>query len=266
MAAMAISGIIYFRIDVVMISVVQGTTAVGFYSVAYTLSEASCVVPSMLIAALFPVLSRLHRTSKMSFRDTCAQSMRYLLYLALPMAFFVTLWAKPIVPLLYGASFGPSVAALQILIWAAAIMYVTQVLGNAFLAANLQKLNMKLMGFQAALNIGLNVFLIPAYSYFGASIATVAAVACVLPLDLFFLARNGFALGFRGASLPPFFALAVIVAISALLHVNNVPLALITIVDLCVYAAVIYKFGVNEKDKQLMLSLLRRSRSAEAEI
>jgi O-antigen/teichoic acid export membrane protein len=218
------------------------------------------------MSALFPVLAKLHQDSKQSFRDACAQASRYLLYLAVPLAFCVTLWARPIVSLFFGPAYDPSVVALQILIWAAAIMYVTQVLGNAFLAANLQKLNMKLMGFQAALNIGLNVFLIPAYSYFGASIATVAAVACVLPLDLFFLARNGFALGFRGASLPPFFALAVIVAISALLHVNNVPLALITIVDLCVYAAVIYKFGVNEKDKQLMLSLLRRSRSAEAEI
>jgi hypothetical protein len=64
--------------------------------------------------------------------------------------------------------------------------------------------------------------------------------------------------------LPPFFGLAVVVAISALLHLSNVPLALITIVDLIVYAAVIYRFGLNEQDKQLLLSLLKRSRPAEA--
>ena len=259
MAAAAVSMIVFFRIDVVMISLIQGTTAVGFYSVAYTLSEASLIIPTVFISALFPVLSKLHKDSKQSFRDTCAQATKYLVYLALPMAFFVTLWAKPIVSLLYGAAFDPSVAALQILIWSAALMYVSTVLGTALVAANLQKLNLKLSSLQAALNIGLNVLLIPKYSYFGASFATVVAVACVVPLDLFFLGRNGFALRLRGASLPAFFGLAVIVAISALLHLSGVPLTLISILDLVVYAAIVYKFGLNEQDKRLILSLLKRS-------
>jgi O-antigen/teichoic acid export membrane protein len=143
-------------------------------------------------------------------------------------------------------------------------MYPSYFLGTAFVAANLQKLSLTLNSLQAALNIGLNVLLIPGYSYLGASFATVGAAAGGLALALFFLGRNGFALGLRGASLPPFFGLAVVVAISALLHLSNVPLALITIVDLIVYAAVIYRFGLNEQDKQLLLSLLKRSRPAEA--
>ena len=264
MAATAVSVIIFFRIDVVMVSLIQGTTAVGFYSVAYTLSEASLVVPSLFVASLFPVLAKLHRDSTQSFRDSCALAIKYLMYLALPMAFVVTLWAKPIVSLLFGASFDPSVGALQILIWSAALMYPSYFLGTAFVAANLQKLSLTLNSLQAALNIGLNVLLIPGYSYLGASFATVGAAAGGLALALFFLGRNGFALGLRGASLPPFFGLAVVVAISALLHLSNVPLALITIVDLIVYAAVIYRFGLNEQDKQLLLSLLKRSRPAEA--
>jgi O-antigen/teichoic acid export membrane protein len=266
MAASAVSVIIFFRIDVVMISVIQGTTAVGFYSVAYTLSEASLVIPSMFVASIFPVLSKLHRDSKQSFRDTCALAIKYLMYLALPMAFVVTLWAKPIVSLLFGASFDPSVGALQILIWSAALMYPGYFLGTALVAANLQKLSMKLNFLQAAINIGLNVLLIPQYGYFGASFATVLTVAFGLPLDLFFLSRYGWALGLRKASVPPIFGLAVILAISAVLHLSNVPLALITIVDLVVYVAVIYKFGLNEQDKQLILSLLKRSRPAEAEM
>jgi O-antigen/teichoic acid export membrane protein len=266
MAATAVSVVVFFRIDVVMISFIQGTTAVGFYSVAYTLSEASLVIPGVFLGAIFPVLSRLHRDSKHAFRDTCAQAIRYLFYVALPMAFFVTLWAKPIVSMFYGARFDPSVAALQILIWSAALMYVTTILGSALVAANLQKLGLKITLLGAVLNISLNVLLIPEYSYFGASFATVVTVAFTLALILFFLGRHGFALGFRGASLPPFFGLAVIVAISALLYLSNVPLALITIVDLVSYTAIIYKFGLNEQDKRLILSLLKRSRPAEAEM
>jgi O-antigen/teichoic acid export membrane protein len=263
MAAMSITIMIYFRIDVVMVSLIQGNTAVGFYSIAYTLSEASTVVPSMFLASLFPILSRLHQTSKTSFQDMWAQSMRYMLYLALPMAFFVTLWAKPIVPLLFGAAFEPSVAALQILIWAAAIMYVTMVIGTACVAANLQRLNMKLSFIAVGVNVGLNVLLIPKYSYFGASFATVATEAFGLALGLVVLGRYGYDLRFRRTSLPPLFGLSVIVAISALLFVRNVPLALITVVDLAVYAVVIYKLGINEQDKRLIRSLLKPPRSIE---
>jgi hypothetical protein len=53
------------------------------------------------------------------------------------------------------------------------------------------------------------------------------------------------------------------VAISALLFVRNVPLALITVVDLAVYAVVIYKLGINEQDKRLIRSLLKPPRSIE---
>jgi O-antigen/teichoic acid export membrane protein len=265
MAAMGMSIIIYFRIDVVMISVIQGITAVGFYSVAYTLAEASTVVSSMFVASIFPILSRLHQASKTSFRDTCAQSTRYLLYLALPMAFFVTLWAKPIVSLLFGARFDPSVAALQILIWAAAIMYVSMILGSAFVSANLQRLSMKITFTMVAVNIGLNLLLIPKYSYYGASFATVATEAFGLALGIFFLGRHGYDLRFGRMSLPPFFGLSVIAAISALLFLRNVPLALITIIDFTVYAAVIYRLGINEQDKQLILSLLNRPRATESE-
>jgi O-antigen/teichoic acid export membrane protein len=266
MACMAISVMVYFRIDVVMISLIQGTTAVGFYSIAYTLSEASTVIPTILLASLFPILSKLHQDSKQSFRDTSAQLIRYLLYLALPMAFFVTLWSKPLISLLYGEKFIPSIAALQILIWAAAIMYVTMVLGNAFIASNLQKLNMKLTFIDVALNIGLNLLLIPKYSYYGASFATVATEASGLALGLFFLGRHGYALGLKRASVPPIFGLAIIGVISALLLFENAPLTLITIIDLVAYAAIIYKFGINDDDKRLILDLLKTLRLTKAQM
>jgi O-antigen/teichoic acid export membrane protein len=265
MLAAAIGVAIYFRIDVVMISLIQGATAVGFYSVAYTLSEASTVVGSMFVTSLFPVLSRQHQNSKASLRDTSTHSLRYMLYFALPMAFFVTLWAKPIVSLLFGSAFDPSVTALQVLIWAAALMYLAILLGNVLFAANLQRVSLILISAAVAVNVSLNVLLIPKYSYIGASFATVATEASLVALDLIVLGRYGYDLRFRRTSLLPVFGLCVIVAISALLFLRNVPVALITIVDLTVYAALIYKLGLNEQDKRLIGSLLKLSRPGKSE-
>ena len=130
MAALAISVIIYFRIDVVILSLFKGAAEIGLYTVAYTMSEATTIIPTMFMASLFPLLSQMHEDSKHAFADTCAKSMKYMLYIGLPMAFTITLWAKPIVALFYGSAFSGSAVALQILIWSAAAMYVGIILGK----------------------------------------------------------------------------------------------------------------------------------------
>ena len=122
MAALATSVMIYFRIDVVILSFFQGAAQIGLYTVAYTVSETSTIVPTMFMASLFPLISQMHEDSRHSFTETCAKSMKYMIYIALPMAFTVTLWAKPIVAMFYGSAFSGSAVALQIIIWAAAAM------------------------------------------------------------------------------------------------------------------------------------------------
>lgn len=56
--------------------------------------------------------------------------------------------------------------------------------------------------------------------------------------------------------MPPVFGLAVAVVISALLLLERAPLVLITIIDLVLYTAIVYKFGINDDDKRLILGLL----------
>lgn len=260
MAAMAISVMIYFRVDVVILSLIKGNVAVGFYSVAYTLSEIATVIPGMFMFAIFPILSRLHQDSKTSVVDACAQSIRYLLYLGLPMAFFVTLWAKPIVTLLYGNAFSESATALQIIIWSAALMYVTMVLSSAGVAVNLQRLFMKITFLQVFFNVILNLLMIPTYSYIGASFTTVATEAFGLLFGLFFMKRYGYDFGVRNSSGPPILGLFVIAVVSVLLYLQHAPLVLISIIDLVIYCAVIYKLGLKERDKRLIVDLLGLSR------
>ena len=57
--------------------------------------------------------------------------------------------------------------------------------------------------------------------------------------------------------MPPFFGLAIIGVVSALLLFENALLMPIIIIDLTVYAVVIYKFGITHDDKQLIPGLLK---------
>jgi len=262
MAALSISVMVYFRIDVIILSVFQGAAQIGLYTVAYTLSETSIIIPTVFMASLFPLISQMHENSKRSFAETCAKSVKYMLYIALPMAFTVTLWAVPVITIFYGNAFTGSAVALQIIIWSAAAMYVGIVLGNAFVSANLQKLSMKITLGAAAFNIILNVLIIPTYGYLGASATTVATEAFILCISFFFLERHGYPLDLRKTIKPPFFGLAIISVTAAVLFTLKVHLVLITAIALIVYVAIVWKLGLDEEDKKLILSLRKSPQPA----
>jgi O-antigen/teichoic acid export membrane protein len=264
-AALALSVMIYFRIDVVILSLFKGAAEIGLYTVAYTASEATIILPSMFMASLFPLVSQMHERSRHSFADACAKAMKYMLFVGLPMAFTVTLWARPVVTLFYGSAFSGSAVALQIIIWSAAAMYVGVILGSTFVSANLQSLSMKLTVGAVVFNVALNLLVIPRYGYLGASATTVATETFLVCLDIAFLERTGYPLRARQMAAPSFFGLAVISAVSAVLLRYGAHLVLITGTALAIYAVIIYKLGLDQEDKQLIASLIRHARSGGSE-
>jgi hypothetical protein len=90
------------------------------------------------------------------------------------------------------------------------------------------------------------VLLISKHSYFGASFATVVTETFGLALALFFLRRYGDPLGSKRASMR-LFRHSYRWVVSALLLFENANDA-DNIIDLDVYAVVIYKFGINDDD------------------
>jgi hypothetical protein len=72
--------------------------------------------------------------------------------------------------------------------------------------------------------------------------ATVVTEAFGLASVLFFLKRYSYAPKLKRSNVPPIFGLAIVVVVSASLLFENAPLTPIIIIDLAVYAVVIYKF------------------------
>jgi len=257
-AVVAVSSFLYFRIDAIILSLIKGVGEVGLYSVAYSFSEATAVIPSMFVAALFPLISKLHDGSKQAFVDTCAKSLKYVLCLALPIALVVTLWAEPIVETFYGSAFSGSAIALQIIIWSGAAIYITTILRSVFVSANLQRLNMAITVALVALNVLINVLVIPRYGYLGASATTVATDVFAVFMGIFFLGRHGYNLHMRRLSLPPVFGLTITIITSAILLFCGVHLLLITAIDLAIYVTILFKLSLDAEDKRLIASLFKR--------
>lgn len=258
MAAAMVGMIIYYKIDTVMLSLLKGDAAVGLYSAAYRVSEVSLIIPTMFVTSLFPVMSRYYKDSRDLFVSAYRKSVKFLLYLALPLSLTVTLLAKHIVNLIFTEEFLESTIVLQILIWSAAFSYVGMVLGTVLITANKQVLRLKLLIVVLVLDVILNLIMIPKYSYVGASIATVVARVAGFFMTVFFLSRNGYNLALGRTCLPPLVGLSIAGTLVALLTHFNVNVFIVASICLVVYILIVCLTGINEEDKWILKVILGR--------
>ena len=257
MAAAAVGLIVYSKIDTVMLSLLKGDAAVGLYSAAYRVSEVSLVIPAMFVTSVFPVLSRYHKDSRSLFISAYQKSVKFLLYIALPMALTVTFLAEPIINLIFKQEFLGSTIVLQILIWSAAFSYVGMVVGTVLITADKQMLRLKLFVIVLVLDVVLNLIMIPKYSYVGASIATVVTRAAGLLISIFFLNRCGYKLDHGRTCLPPLVGLSVAGALMALLTHFNVNVFIVASICFVIYSLIVYVIGINKEDKWILKVILR---------
>ncbi len=168
-----VSEIIYHWSDTVMLSAMKGDAVVGWYNAAYRLFLVALLVPSTFYVAIFPVMSRFYISAKNSLKFICWKYFKYITIIGVFIGVGVTLFADEIILTVFGLEYQPSIIALQILIWSAVLIFVNGAFVNLFEAINRQIMITKICGGAAVLNVGLNLLLIPKYSYVGAGIATV---------------------------------------------------------------------------------------------
>ena len=182
--------IIYYRIDVVMLSMMQGDAPVGLYSAAYKLIDPLQLIPYAFMVSLFPIMSKAFKTSKDRLIKSYRLSFRFTLIIVFPIAVGVTLIANKIIFLIYGVEFANSTTALQILIWSMVLGSINWVLINLLIAIDKQKLSTLSTALCAIANVTLNFILIPIMSYNGAAIATVATNAVFFISCFYFVSKH----------------------------------------------------------------------------
>ncbi len=181
--------IVYFKISTVILSTMRTDEAVGWFNAAYTLLNASVLLPNLLMGALFPAVSRLYSLSETKFYIIYKKFAKYLFVIALPICLVTSLSAKKITLVSFGAEYVNSTIALQIIIWAAFFIYLNLLHSTILRASNNQKITMIVSGICVTINIILNLYLINLYGHVGASLAVVLTEAISLILLLAVTAR-----------------------------------------------------------------------------
>ena len=165
---------LYFKIDQPILLHFRGLTEVGWYVFAYKPVEALLFIPVTILNVAFPVLSVYHSESPERLLSATGRFYRALLLMGWPITVGTVVLAGGINGLFdrTGGQYAPSAAALQVLGVGIFLMFTT----NAFIAA-LNAMDRQLLFTWAALvslvvNVLLNLVLIPAFGYLGASWAT----------------------------------------------------------------------------------------------
>lgn len=181
--------VLAFKIDVVILSMLKGDLAVGYYTASYRLMESLMFFPTVFSVAVFPVLSNFYLSNKNSFKIIYQRSLKYLIILGLPIAVAVTILANKLIILFYGSGFSESVIVLQIIIWAVPILFLTYIFRTILVSINKQVLLLKITFISFFINIILNLILISYLSYIGAAIVTVVTEAVTFIISFYYLSK-----------------------------------------------------------------------------
>lgn len=176
----------YWRIDIVLLSLMDSQRAVGIYGLAYKVVDTIYVLPAFVTLTLLPEFARLARDTRR--RDELVEKASAVMQVAaVPLVVFSVAFADEIVAMAGGSAFDDAAVVLRILMIGVALGFLRAVFTEALIAANRQLWLMYATGLLLAVNVALNLALIPVLGARGAALAFSAseALALVLVVRLF---------------------------------------------------------------------------------
>ena len=115
------------------------------------------------------------------------KSTKYLSMITIPICIFCLFYSEHIITFIYGNQYDQAGAVLQILIWTVCFLFINGAASTALNASHKEYSVTKIYFVAAIFNVILNLFLIPEYSFIGASISTVLSEILILALSLYVL-------------------------------------------------------------------------------
>lgn len=183
-------GVIFYRIDTVLLSLMTSTAVVGWYGAGYRLFDTLVFIPNIIInAVMFPIFSKLSAdfNSQSTLKMAIEKSMNLLVICAIPIASLFVIAAPNIIGFLYHRpEFANTVPVIQALAPGLVFLYINALFVNIIITTRGEKKVPILSAAALVFNLGLNLYLIPRYQQVGAAVVTSLSELLLLCI-LFFL-------------------------------------------------------------------------------
>lgn len=162
----------YLRIDQVMLGNMAGNEELGNYSVAVQIAEVWSFIPMVICSSFFPAFVKAESTSDELFYGHMQKLYGLMALLAYAAAVPVAFFSDTIIKLLFSSTYAKAGPLLAILVWAGVFTSLGAARNNLIVAKNWTRINLASIALGSAMNILLNLILIPKYGAMGAVVAT----------------------------------------------------------------------------------------------
>ncbi len=186
---LAILGLIYFRIDTLMLSYLRGNFETGIYSAGYKFLEALIFIPNSLAIVLFPTLAKLHEHNLAKIKLLFSQSIKIMVFLSVLVFIAYNLILPPFIRF-FLPNYLPSIEVIRILSLAIPFIFIYVPLSQILLSTDKYLKQVILISLlPLCSNIILNLIFIPRFGFLGASWITVASDVLSTAIVLIFIKR-----------------------------------------------------------------------------
>lgn len=167
-------GVMYYRLDTVLLSLMTNSAVVGWYGAGYRLFDTLVFLPSLVIATImYPVFSKLSLASEAKMKLAVEKTMNFLLFCGIPTATLMIIAAPNIIGFLYHRTeFDNTVPVLQALAPGLVFLYMNSVFSSTIVSKKQEKKITFMAAAALVFNFGLNFLFIPLFKQIAAAIVT----------------------------------------------------------------------------------------------
>ncbi|MEJ5248117.1 flippase [Caldilinea sp.] len=246
-----------YKFDTILLNIYAGDVVTGYYNSAYNLIFSVLVISNVVNTALYPSLARQSVTHPETLPAIHERMLRYLLMIALPIAFGGWALAPEIIGFLYGGKYAGAVLPLSILIWVAPFMFVTEFLGYVIVVSGAERRVAWAITVSTTINVALNALLIPIYGVTAAALLTVLTEAVLLSQYAWVLRARLRHVNWSYALWRPVLAAATMGVVVYLMRALYLPLDVL--IGAVIYLGLLLALGVvGRPEFELVLGLRRR--------
>lgn len=245
--------------------ILQNDAVTGLYNAALTVGRIPYYIFYALTVFMLPMVSR--STSKNDRKETgkiINQAIRIMVISLVPMVIAMSIFAEPILNLLYGSEFIGAAHSMSILVFGVGFLTIFYVLSFALNGAGKTKLAMWISMAGLAVNTILNYVLIKEYGIIGSAIATSIASFLIMLMILFHMNKN-FGVTIKIATIAKVLLAGIIMyIISAFLPSGNLIFSLWFAILFIAYFFALYILGeIGKGDVEIIKSILKKKNPEE---
>ena len=157
------------RTDIMLLKTFAGMRDIGLYAAAFRLVNPLSFFVSAVLISIYPLMALYGKTNKEHFDFIVNLAVKAIFLLGIIFAVSIYFFANDIIIFLFSKKYAASIPALRILVWSKIFGFLILFLVDLNNSIDKQALNTKVAITIFLVNLLLDLFLIPRFSYIGAS-------------------------------------------------------------------------------------------------